>query len=327
MRIGEVARRSGVSARMLRHYESLGIAGPSGRTSAGYREYAPADIVRIFQVEALRALGLSLREVGRALDDPEFRPADLVGQLAERSEQRIARERELLSRLDQVIDVGPQDWEQVLGVLALLAGLGSDDENRRQRTALTSEALPEAATVKAVLTEGDPNVAGALRWALARGGGEAAALFASLIDDEDLTVRRRSVLAVAELPGSDAVEVLVGALADRDPVVRGRAALAVARHGDDRAVGTLVQMVVDGVRDVDAADALTEFARRLPGEGIAERLVRELGAASAEGRRRIAQALGEIPGSVAGAALDRLTEDDDDATAVTAEYLTSVRPD
>src|SRR5215471_13739488 len=71
--IGDVARRSGVSARMLRHYESLGLVRPTGRTVAGYREYSSDDIRRIFHIESLRTLGLSLREVGRALDDPGFK--------------------------------------------------------------------------------------------------------------------------------------------------------------------------------------------------------------------------------------------------------------
>ena len=79
--IGDVARRSGVSARMLRHYDSLGLVRPTGRTGAGYREYSSEDIRRIFHIESLRSLGLSLREVGRALDDPGFTPSELVDDL------------------------------------------------------------------------------------------------------------------------------------------------------------------------------------------------------------------------------------------------------
>jgi DNA-binding transcriptional MerR regulator len=75
--IGDVARRSGVSARMLRHYDSLGLVRPKGRTDAGYREYSSEDIGRIFHIESPRSLGLSLREVGRALDDPGFTPSEL----------------------------------------------------------------------------------------------------------------------------------------------------------------------------------------------------------------------------------------------------------
>lgn len=48
MLIGEVARRSGVSARMLRHYDALGLVRPTGRTVGGYRAYSADDVRRIF---------------------------------------------------------------------------------------------------------------------------------------------------------------------------------------------------------------------------------------------------------------------------------------
>ena len=64
MRIGEVSRRSGVSARMLRHYDRIGLVQPSERTGAGYRDYSEDDLRRLLQVEALRSL-----ENERALDE------------------------------------------------------------------------------------------------------------------------------------------------------------------------------------------------------------------------------------------------------------------
>ena len=75
---------------MLRHYDSLGLVRATGRTGAGYREYSGEDIRRIFHIESLRSLGLSLREVGRALDDPGFTPPALVGDLIGRTRERIA---------------------------------------------------------------------------------------------------------------------------------------------------------------------------------------------------------------------------------------------
>src|SRR5690348_12274378 len=98
MLIGEVARRCGVSTRMLRHYDTLGLVRPTGRTVGNYREYEPADLRRIFHVESLRSLGLSLREVARALQDPGFEPAALVADLIRRTEDRLRREQELLDR-------------------------------------------------------------------------------------------------------------------------------------------------------------------------------------------------------------------------------------
>lgn len=102
MLIGEVARRSGVSTRMLRHYDSLGLVRPTGRTVGGYREYSAEDIRRIFHMESLRSLGLSLRQIGRALEDPAFAPSALVGDLIRRTEDRLKREQELLERLRTV---------------------------------------------------------------------------------------------------------------------------------------------------------------------------------------------------------------------------------
>ncbi|HEY9311340.1 MAG TPA: MerR family transcriptional regulator [Williamsia sp.] len=81
MLIGELSRCTGISARMLRHHDSLGLVSSTGRSTAGYREYSRDDIVRIFRVESLRSLGMSLREVQRALDDPDFTPGSMVGEL------------------------------------------------------------------------------------------------------------------------------------------------------------------------------------------------------------------------------------------------------
>ncbi|MFD2122348.1 MerR family transcriptional regulator, partial [Streptomyces cirratus] len=156
MLIGEVAQRSGVSARMLRHYESLGLVRPSGRTGSGYREYSREDIRRIFHIESLRSLGLSLREIGRALDDPGFAPSALVEDLIRQTRERIAAETELLTRLRRIDASDPAGWEEVLQVVALLQALGSQSADVRQRAALSSvDAVPVEALVEAVLGETD----------------------------------------------------------------------------------------------------------------------------------------------------------------------------
>ena len=76
--IGEVARLTGVTVRTLHHYDELGLLVPSGRTAAGYRRYAYADLVRLQQVLGYRSLGLSLEEIAAILDDPGV---DAVDQL------------------------------------------------------------------------------------------------------------------------------------------------------------------------------------------------------------------------------------------------------
>ncbi|AQU70559.1 MerR family transcriptional regulator [Streptomyces niveus] len=332
MLIGEVARRSGVSARMLRHYESLGLVRPSGRTGSGYREYSGADIRRIFHIESLRSLGLSLREVGRALDDPGFTPSALVGDLVRRTRERIAAETELLTRLRRIDAAAPAGWEDALQVVALLQALGSKSADTRQRAALSSAdevPMPVEALVDAALSETDPNVAGALRWALAHSGdGGPAPLLAEGVGSPVAAVRERAVRALAELPGDDATARLRDALANPDVVVRRYAAVALGTRGVADAVPTLVEMVVAGRNDTDAADALSVLAGdRTTADGIATRLVDRLAHDSTEApaRGRLTQALAGIPGTRASRALVELSHDADRAVALTAAYLLRLR--
>ncbi|MEV7043669.1 MerR family transcriptional regulator [Amycolatopsis sp. NPDC051061] len=327
MLIGEVARRSGVSTRMLRHYDALGLVRPTGRTVGGYREYSAEDIRRIFHVESLRSLGLSLRQIGRALEDPGFAPSALVGDLIRRTEERLKREQELLERLRRVDASAPSGWESVLRIVELLHGLDSPSPARRQQAVLAApEEMPVPAELLAgaVLAEADPNVAGALRWALARAGGDGVASVAPGVRSEDVEVRRRAVRAVAEMPGDEADAVLAEALGDADPAVRRHAALALGARGADAAVPTLVAMVVDGVSDVEAAEVLGTLSLE-PGcaDRIVGALVAELAADSAV-RIRVAQALAELPGTIAHGPLRHLAGDADRAVALVASALADV---
>lgn len=327
MLIGEVARRSGVSSRMLRHYDSLGLVRPTGRTVGGYREYSGEDIRRIFHVESLRSLGLSLRQIGRALADPAFEPSDLVADLIRRTEQRLNRERELLERLRTVDASAPVEWAGVLRIVELVRELNSPHASRRQQAVLAPAEdvpMPTELLTRAILTEADPNVAGALRWALARSGGDGVAGLAAGVRSEDVAVRRRAVVAIAGMPGDEATEALAEALGDQDPTVRGRAALALGSRGRTTAVPTLVRMVVDGTNDVDAADVLGTLAQRAGcADRITSALVDELAApcADRETRIRLTQAVVELPPANAREVLATLAGDDDRAVALVASAL------
>ena len=67
MRIGELARRTGVPTRMLRYYEQQGLLEP-GRAANGYREYAEADVERVQRVRSLVRSGMPTRLIAPVVD-------------------------------------------------------------------------------------------------------------------------------------------------------------------------------------------------------------------------------------------------------------------
>ena len=61
--IGQAAKLSGVSAKMLRHYESLGLLGKVSRTDSGYRQYSQAEVHTLRFIKRSRDLGFSMAEI------------------------------------------------------------------------------------------------------------------------------------------------------------------------------------------------------------------------------------------------------------------------
>jgi Cu(I)-responsive transcriptional regulator len=103
--IGEAARLSGVSAKMIRHYESIGLIPPAGRTFAGYRLYNEADLHRLAFIRRARGLGFSIRQIEALLglwDDRSRASAEVkrlaqahVDELAEKIAEMQAMQRTL----------------------------------------------------------------------------------------------------------------------------------------------------------------------------------------------------------------------------------------
>lgn len=325
MLIGEVSRRSGVSARMLRHYDRIGIVSPTERTGGGYREYSEADVRRLFHVEGLRSLGLGLQEVADALDDLSFSPAAMVDRLITRTERRLAQETKLLNDLRQVRDSEPGAWSDALAMIALMHGLDADDASERQRSALmlgSGEERGVVALVEAALSETDLNAAGAMDWALAQAGDAAVAHLAEALASPIENRRRRAVEALTKIGSTRASEALADAVGNADPLVRARAWLASGRRGTADAIPALVDLVIDGRDDMEASDVLAALAvQHDHPEEVVTAIRARLLDADAGARRRLAAALTDIPGASRDATLRALATDPDIGVAATAAFV------
>ncbi|MEU4414178.1 MerR family transcriptional regulator [Nocardia salmonicida] len=99
MRIGELAKRTGVSERSLRYYEEQGLL-VSGRTPGGHRDYPDAAVDRVIHIQELYAAGLSSKKIALIL--PCMRDAD--GRANERATPELVDElRVERDRIDRAI--------------------------------------------------------------------------------------------------------------------------------------------------------------------------------------------------------------------------------
>lgn len=102
--IGDLAKRSGVSLRTLRHYNAIGLLIPAARGDNNYRYYTESDLYRLHQILFYRALGLSLQEVAGLLDQA---PPERLNQLRVQREQldsRIKQLEKMREQIDQLLE-------------------------------------------------------------------------------------------------------------------------------------------------------------------------------------------------------------------------------
>ena len=67
MKIGEASKRSGISERMIRHYEKIGLVAPAARRDSGYRDYDERDVHTLRFIGRARDLGFGIDEIGQLL--------------------------------------------------------------------------------------------------------------------------------------------------------------------------------------------------------------------------------------------------------------------
>ena len=126
--IGEAARRSGVSARMVRHYEGLGLLPAVARTESGYRQYDEADIHTLRFVKRSRDLGFSMDEIAElvGLWHNRRRTSASVKRIAQKHlgelEQRIADMQAMQRTLSHLVHCCHGDARPDCPILEDLAG-------------------------------------------------------------------------------------------------------------------------------------------------------------------------------------------------------------
>ncbi len=117
LHIGEVAARTELSLRTLRHYDEIGLLRPSARTGGGHRLYTEADVEKILVIRRMKPLGFTLDEMSEAMRDIETLHASgqgkraaaeahrrLAGILEDATERRQRLEHQL-AMADEFIDI------------------------------------------------------------------------------------------------------------------------------------------------------------------------------------------------------------------------------
>jgi DNA-binding transcriptional MerR regulator len=105
LRIGEVAKATGLTVRTLRHYDEIGLLVPSERSAAGYRLYGEGDVRRLYRILALRGMGFRLEEIAATLAREGEDPRPAVRRHLERIDEQLRLTRRLRSRLTRILDL------------------------------------------------------------------------------------------------------------------------------------------------------------------------------------------------------------------------------
>lgn len=128
MNIGEAAAASGVSQRMIRHYEKIGLIPAPARRESGYRDYATADVERLRFVAHARDLGFPVEEIRALLglwQDRARSSADVKALATARAEELGRKARALEAMRATLLDLAERchgDTRPDCPILARLAG-------------------------------------------------------------------------------------------------------------------------------------------------------------------------------------------------------------
>jgi DNA-binding transcriptional MerR regulator len=102
LKVGDLAKRTGLTIRTLHHYDEIGLLKPSLHSAAGHRLYTAADIARLQQVLSLRQLGFALEQIRDCLDRPGFSPLEVIRRHVARLREQIQLQQRLCAGLESI---------------------------------------------------------------------------------------------------------------------------------------------------------------------------------------------------------------------------------
>ncbi|MBV7540771.1 MerR family transcriptional regulator [Acidovorax sp. sic0104] len=148
LKVGDLARRTGLTVRTLHHYDEIGLLKPSGRSEAGYRLYSQADVQRLHGIQTMRQMGLPLSDIGDLLAGDGVAPERIIGQQIRALDQQISQATELRGRLTMLRDglmAGAEpDMGNWLQALALMTTYGKYFSSAELKQIFTNWSLIEA---------------------------------------------------------------------------------------------------------------------------------------------------------------------------------------
>ena len=187
-KIGELARRTGLTVRTLHHYDEIGLLSPADRSEGGHRVYDEDDVRRLYRIVSLRSLGFPLEAIAAALDEDGFDPRTAVEDHLARLEAQMEQQRRLQERLRQLLErLDTDDFLTTIEELTMHQRYYTPeqlDQLERRRQTLGDEAIRDAerewaeifATLRAEMDAGTDPADPKLR-PLAERGRELVAMF------------------------------------------------------------------------------------------------------------------------------------------------------
>tara|TARA_B100000989_G_C19532846_1_gene471132 strand:+ start:7899 stop:8687 length:789 start_codon:yes stop_codon:yes gene_type:complete len=102
LKIGDVAKRTGLTVRALHHYDEIGLLKASHRSNSGYRLYTVDDLMQLQKIKSLQQLGFSLDDIARLLQSDDESLADIINKQLQTVTDQLKEQQVLIQRLSQL---------------------------------------------------------------------------------------------------------------------------------------------------------------------------------------------------------------------------------